>query len=158
MNSALKIEPDNELVIKQLKSIKSKRISLQASSALKESQKKGQKKLSNEQIKEAMELQDQINAYSRDLRSVQSRIAALQRDSRALAVTESQIQQLSPTIPLYKAVGKAFILTDRPAIESNFEKEMLNITRNQRDLGDRKEYLERRISSSTQNLKDLVSG
>ena len=158
MNSALKIEPDNELVIKQLKSIKSKRISLQASSALKESQKKGQKKLSNEQIKEAMELQDQINSYSRDLRSVQSRISALQRDSRALAVTESQIQQLSPTIPLYKAVGKAFILTDRPAIESNFEKEMLNITRNQRDLGDRKEYLERRISSSTQNLKDLVSG
>lgn len=158
MNSALKIEPDNELVIKQLKSIKSKRISLQASSALKESQKKGQKKLSNEQIKEAMELQDQINSYSRDLRSVQSRISALQRDTRALAVTESQIQQLSPTIPLYKAVGKAFILTDRPAIESNFEKEMLNITRNQRDLGDRKEYLERRISSSTQNLKDLVSG
>jgi len=158
LNSALKIEPDNELVIKQLKSIKSKRISLQASSALKESQKKGQKKLSNEQIKEAMELQDQINSYSRDLRSVQSRISALQRDSRALAVTESQIQQLSPTIPLYKAVGKAFILTDRPAIESNFEKEMLNITRNQRDLGDRKEYLERRISSSTQNLKDLVSG
>lgn len=158
MNSALKIEPDNELVIKQLKSIKSKRISLQASSALKESQKKGQKKLNNEQIKEAMELQDQINSYSRDLRSVQSRIAALQRDSRALAVTESQIQQLSPTIPLYKAVGKAFILTDRPAIESNFEKEILNITRNQRDLGDRKEYLERRISSSTQNLKDLVSG
>jgi chaperonin cofactor prefoldin len=158
LNSALKIEPDNELVIKQLKSIKSKRISLQASSALKESQKKGQKKLSNEQIKEAMELQDQINSYSRDLRSVQSRISALQRDTRALAVTESQIQQLSPTIPLYKAVGKAFILTDRPAIESNFEKEMLNITRNQRDLGDRKEYLERRISSSTQNLKDLVSG
>lgn len=158
MNSALKIEPDNELVIKQLKSIKSKRIAVQASSALKESQKKVQKKLSNDQIKEAMELQDQINSYSRDLRSVQSRIAALQRDSRALAVTESQVQQLSPAIPLYRAVGKAFVLADRSSIEANFEKEVLNITRNQRDLGDRKEYLERRISSSTQNLKDLVSG
>ena len=102
-----------------------------------------------------MELQEQIATYSKDLRSVKLRIASLQREGRVNAVTSNQIEALEPTVPLYRSVGKAFVYTERKEIEARLEKEIGDITKAQRDLTDRQEYLERRIASATANLQDL---
>jgi prefoldin subunit 1 len=105
-----------------------------------------------------MELQEQTNVYNKDLRSVRSRLTSLQREARMNAVTTHQIESLDPKIPLYRTVGKAFVLTGRNDIEGRLEREISELTKNERDLTDRQEYLERRIASNNNNLRDLTSG
>ncbi len=105
-----------------------------------------------------MELQEQTSTYSKDLRSVRNRLAALQREARVNAVTSHQIDSLDASVPLYRSVGKAFVLTGRSDIESRLESEIAELTKSERDLTDRQEYLERRIASNNNNLRDLTSG
>lgn len=120
-----------------------------------QSAKRAPKKLDEAQMKELMELQEQISVYHKDLRTVKLKIVSLQRDSRMNSVTTNHIQSLDDTTPLYRSLGKAFILTEKKEIEVRLEKEIGEITKSLRDLGDRQEYLERRIASSTANLQDL---
>lgn len=103
-----------------------------------------------------MELQEQITSYTRDLRSVNGRLAMAQRDTRSNQITRGHLDSYSETVPLYRAVGKAFLLTPKNNIENRLDTELESLTKNQRDLLDRKEYLERRIQSNTQNIRDLT--
>ncbi len=105
-----------------------------------------------------MELQEQTNSYNRDLRSVRNKLTSLQREARVNAVTTHQIETLDPAVPLYRSVGKAFVLTGRTDIEGRLEREIAELTKSERDLADRQEYLERRIASNNNNLRDLTSG
>lgn len=105
-----------------------------------------------------MELQEQTNTYNKDLRSVQLRIANLQREARACQVTGSQVSPLADTVPLYRAVGKAFIRASKSDVEAGLDNEIAKNTRNQRELTDRMEFLERRIASNYQHLRDLTAG
>jgi len=58
---------------------------------------------------------------------------------------------------LYKAVGKAFLLKSKATILSGLEEELSTLTKNQRDLLDRKEYLERRVTSNRSNMAELTA-
>lgn len=148
--AALSKEPENEHAVKQLKSVRAKRAAAQQ-------KKKGPaKQLDEAQIKEYMELQEQIGSYTRDLRSVVGRMNAAQRESRSNQITRSHIDGYADDVPLYRTVGKAFVLTPKTAIASRLEEELATLTKNQRDLLDRKEYLERRITSSQQGIRDIT--
>lgn len=107
-------------------------------------------------ICQAMELQEQLNSYNRDLRSVRNALASAQREARMNSVTTNQIQPLAPTVELYRSVGKAFVHTPKAEVEIRLEKEIGDLTKAQRDLMDREEYLSRRVASHTSNLKDLL--
>lgn len=104
-----------------------------------------------------MELQEQTMSYARDLRGVAHAIASVQRELRSVAVTAQQIGTYAPTVPLYRAVGKGFLLSPRDDIEAHLEKEAEKLSKNQKDLEGRKEYLERRISSNRSNMADITS-
>lgn len=104
-----------------------------------------------------MELQEQINTYSKDLRTVKHRLASLQRESRVNSVTANHLHSLEEAVPMYRSVGKAFVLTSKSAIEERIDREIGENTKAQRDLMDRQEYLERRITSSSQNIQDLYA-
>lgn len=103
-----------------------------------------------------MELQDQLEVYNKDLRSVKAKISVHQRDSRVNAVTSNQIQTLPGDVPLYRSIGKAFVFAERSDIESHLEKEIGEINKSLRDLTDRQEYLERRVASTTSNIQELI--
>lgn len=107
-------------------------------------------------ILQAMELQEQLNGYHRDLRSVRSALASAQREARMNAVTSNQIQGVDGTAELYRSVGKAFVHTPKAEVESRLEKEIGELTKAQRDLTDREEYLTRRVASHTSNLRELT--
>ena len=104
-----------------------------------------------------MELQEQTNTYGRDLKNVSLRLSSLQRDSKLNQITQTQINTLNEDIPLYRAVGKAFFYTPQNNIQGRLEKELDLYKKNEKDLLDRKEYLERRILSNSQNLKDMLA-
>ena len=104
-----------------------------------------------------MELQEQTMSYARDLRGVTHAIASVQRELRSVAVTAQQINTYEPTVPLYRAVGKCFLLSSRDTIEDHLAKEAEKLDKNQKDLDGRKEYLERRIASNRSNMTDITS-
>ena len=85
------------------------------------------------------------------------RLSAIQRESKLNQITQSHIEVLDAEIPLYRAVGKAFFFTPKSDIKSRLDKELDSCKKNEKDLFDRKEYLERRLVSGTQNLKDLLA-
>jgi prefoldin subunit 1 len=145
---------DNEPLLKQKRLVKQKK----AAQSVKIAEKKITKQLDEQQVKELMELQDQMNANVKDLRTVQAKLAGCQREARATQATMFHVNELDQAVPLYRAVGKAFILTPRPELESRMESDIEISTRNQRDYTDRIEYLERRIASNRQNLKELTAG
>jgi chaperonin cofactor prefoldin len=68
------------------------------------------------------------------------------------------LSAMPSTAPVYRGVGKAYMKTERTEIDRRLESEMGASTKNLRDLGDRQEYLERRLQSSVQNYKDLTVG
>ena len=105
---------------------------------------------------QAMELQEQLNTYNRDLRSVRASLNNAQREARMNAVTTGQIQGLDAAVPLYRSVGKAFVFTPRSEVEARLETEILELTKAQRDLTDREEYLTRRMQSHATNLRELT--
>jgi len=153
LRAALTLEPGNDVLMRQLRTLKAKKSAAVASKA---GAGKGRKQLDEATMKEAMELQEQLGVYNRDLRGVRSALSSAQRDQRMNAVTSSQIETLAPSVSLYRSVGKAFVLTARSDVESRLEKEVAEIGKTQQDLTDREEYLTRRMASHQNNLKDLT--
>ena len=69
----------------------------------------------------------------------------------------NHLSTLDAHVPLYRSVGKAFFATERGALDRRLEQDLDALTRSQRDLADRQEYLERRLTSSKSNLRDLTA-
>lgn len=113
--------------------------------------------LLNDLIIKVMELQEQIQTNSKDLRIVQSKLSAAQRDSRINSATLNHVQSLDQGARLYRSVGKAFVFAEKNDIETRLESEIEELTKAQRDYLDKQEYLERRIKSATNNLRDIIS-
>jgi prefoldin subunit 1 len=103
-----------------------------------------------------MELQEQMNTYNKDLRTVRASLGNAQREARMNAVTTSQIEGLDPSVALYRSVGKAFVFTPKAEVSDRLEQEIGELTKAQRDLTDREEYLTRRLQSHATNLRDLT--
>jgi len=141
---------ENQLVGQQLKKLKEKKTGIVAA--------KPKKQLDEAQKKEFMELQEQTGAYTRDLRAVVQRINSLSREAAAADNTQNQIKEFSDETALYRGIGKAYVLQDKNVIDECLTKELDLIDKNYKDLKDRKEYLERRITSNKSNLNDLMAG
>lgn len=123
IRAALVLEPNNEILVKQLKTIKHKKTT-EAVAIAKALQGRPQKELTNEQKKELQDLQEQSMTWSRDLRQVSARLNNIQRETRANQVTIGQVDILEETVPLYRSVGKAFVLSDKKSISENLETEL----------------------------------
>lgn len=104
-----------------------------------------------------MELQEQSGKITRDLRQVVQRLAVSQRELRANQAMTKQISELAPETTTYRSVGRCFMLTPREQVDSLAATEFENLSKNISDLTDRKLYLERRLESIRQHLKDIMS-
>ena len=102
------------------------------------------------------ECQEQGGKLTRDLRQVSSKLSTCQREIRANRVTAQQVEELPTDVTTYRTVGKAFMLTPRTEIDKRLASELDTLTKNQADLTDRKVYLERRLESNNQQMKDIV--
>lgn len=156
LEKALSIEPANELIQKQLRTTRAKQTSLKVAAAA--NVKRPAKQMDENQKKEYMDLREQTSGYARDLRLVQSKLAMNERETRANQVTTTHIKNSDENVPLYKAVGKAFVLNTRDEIQKKLSDEQELLVRTHKDLEDRRIYLERRIASNQTNLQDLISG
>lgn len=151
LKAALTVEPSNELVVRKIKELKTRKVAATAVA------KKPVKQLSEDQRKELTELQEQNGTYNRDLRGVLMRVNGLEREMRTVQITSKQLSEFDQSVPMFKSVGKAYILSDKSTMQESLDKELESIAKNHKDLQDRKEYLERRIQSATSNIRDLTN-
>lgn len=136
---------------KQLKTLNAKKKAKSGVTAPK------QKVLDEAQRKELYELTEQARSFKSDLNSVLMRMAAIERESKAAAVSYGQIEQFPEETPLYKGVGKCYMRHDRESIQKSLEEEVEANNKTVEDLKDRKEYIERRLQSANSNIKDLTT-
>lgn len=119
VTAALQIEPENDQMIKQARLIRNKK-SAAAQNQLAANRPK--KQMDEQQRKEFEEIRDQTNAYTRDLRGVNSHLNAVMRDTRANQVTTSQVKVLEESVNMYRSIGKAYVLASKSNIEASLQK------------------------------------
>lgn len=152
LKAALTIEPENEVLLRQMKTVQQKKSGVLINPA------KPKKKLSEAEMKEIMELQEQTNSYIRDKRTVQAKINHLKREAKINKLTATNIESLAPGTKMYRSLGKCFMYATREEIEGRLDAEVDVINKDYKDLSDRQEYLERRILANTEHVKDVTSG
>lgn len=109
--------------------------------------------------KELADLQEQQLRTAQELQSVEQQIDSTQRQTRISEVTESELLELPDDRHCYKAVGKAFVMkwpTKDGALEY-LRDQTKSGSKLQTDLGQKKEYLERRLQNQRQNIQELIS-
>lgn len=109
--------------------------------------------------KELADLQEQQIRTAQELQSVEQQIVTAQRQTRISEVTESELLELPDDRHCYKAVGKAFVMK-WPSKDGTLEylRDQAKLgSKLQTDLGQKKEYLERRLQNQRQNIQELIS-
>lgn len=152
LRAALTLEPDNEVLLRQMKTVQQKKAGVVTTLA------KPKKNLTQSQMKEIMELQEQTNSYVRDKRIVQAKISNLKREAQINKLTATNVESLAPETKMYRSLGKCFMYASREEVDARLDAEVDLINKDYKDLSDRQEYLERRILANTENVKDVTSG
>ena len=109
--------------------------------------------------KELADLQEQQLRTAQELQSLEQQMDSAHRQTRISEVTESELLDLPDDRHCYKAVGKAFIMK-WPSKEGALEylrDQAKSGSKLQTDLGQKKEYLERRLQNQRQNIQELIS-
>jgi tetratricopeptide (TPR) repeat protein len=149
LKAALTLDMKNSMVGNLIRKLKDKK---KAGS----NEKKMGKHLDEEQRKELATLQEQQGVYSRDLNGVMARMGAIQREAAGVNNSSTQLEEFSEETPMFLSVGKTYIRHPKSRVKAQLESELDHLDKNFKDLKDRKEYLERRLTSNVAGIKDLT--
>ena len=89
---------------------------------------------------------------------MQAKLSGLDRETKSCAATSRYINSVPVEAPLYRAVGKTFIRTSRGDIANRLANETELNLKAHKDLTDKKEFLDRRITSVQQDVKAIITG
>jgi chaperonin cofactor prefoldin len=109
--------------------------------------------------KELADLQEQQLRTAQELQSVEQQVVSAQRQVRISEVTESELLELPADRHCYKAVGKAFVMKwpSKEGAIAYLKEQAESGSKLQTDLGQKKEYLGRRLQNQRQNIQELIS-
>mmetsp|Transcript_14670 Transcript_14670/g.19043 ORF Transcript_14670/g.19043 Transcript_14670/m.19043 type:complete len:103 (+) Transcript_14670:665-973(+) len=88
---------------------------------------------------------------------VKAKLEAVAREMRRNDLTRDEITALPEETPLYRAVGKMFMRSERPAVSTFLNDQLAAEEKKKQDLLARQTYLQRRLQSQEANLKDLMA-
>lgn len=108
--------------------------------------------------KELQELQAQYVQTSRDVNIVQANISMAQREYKTNEITKTELEKIPETgeSKMYRSVGKMFLLSSRSDVLDHLTESMENEKKNEADLIQKLDYLERRLRSQRQNIEEVV--
>lgn len=109
--------------------------------------------------KELQELHMQYVQTVREHKLVETNVTMAQREYKAQELTKKELEKLPADdihTRMYRSIGKMFMLSTRPEVIANIEKSMELELQREKDLLQKKEYLERRIKSQQQNIQELA--
>mmetsp|Transcript_49323 Transcript_49323/g.139644 ORF Transcript_49323/g.139644 Transcript_49323/m.139644 type:complete len:255 (-) Transcript_49323:360-1124(-) len=134
-----------------LRKIRSKKQAAQAAA------RRPQGRMDENTQKEVQELSEQYQATGRELSEVNAKLQGAMREQKATAITIGEVDQVTDETPLYRAVGKMFMLSGKDDVKTSLSNEMEDVEKRKTELTSRRTYLQRRLQSQEANLKDLMT-
>lgn len=167
IKQGLNIDPDNLQLAKLMRMIKSKKASAKAaasasaattaaSAAARMSSSGRDSSLS----KELIDLQNQLRGSMRDFNVVNANIGKSQKELKMNEITVSELEKLpkDSDSKMYRGIGKMFMLCSQDDVYEHLEYEMAEDKKKITDMTQKKEYLDRRMKSQQQNIRELMAG
>ncbi|KAF3939519.1 hypothetical protein ABW19_dt0208188 [Dactylella cylindrospora] len=116
--------------------------------------------ISTEALQKASVLQEietQAILSQQQLAVVKSQIAAKQRDSRLIQLTEAELSSLSPSTKVYEGVGKMFVHEPTSKVKKRLEGERNTLEEDIKGLKKRQNYLETTFSNATNHMNKILN-
>ena len=170
IKSGLSIDPENSQLHKQLRIVKAKKnptkVGASASSAAESGPGAIPSGLAGGAAgdpaanKELMDLRQQYTQTKRDYGTAQAEVNKLQREIKVSEITKSELDSLpeNSDAKMYQGVGKMFMLSTREDVISDLEKTTKESKSKEGDMSKKLSYLENRLKSQEQNIRELISG
>lgn len=102
------------------------------------------------------ELQQKMVDTTTKLQLADLQIEGLKRTKHHAELTAQEISALSPETRTYESVGRMFVLTDIPDVCKNLTERINTCEDKIKSLESNKNYLERSLKDSENNLREMV--
>ena len=169
IKSGLKQEPDNSQLHKQLRIVKAKKnptkVGGGASAAVDgpgaiPSALSGGAAVDPAANRELMDLRQQYTQTKREYGTTQAEVKKLQREIKVSEITKSELESLpeDSDAKMYQGVGKMFMLSSRENVFADLAKTTKESESKEADMSKKLSYLENRLKSQEQNIRELLSG
>lgn len=103
-----------------------------------------------------LELQVKMIETSKKIHDIDSEIIAVDRVLKQVTVNSRGISDLPEGTRTYEAVGRIFLLQDKDKLKKKFEEREGELKLRIKDLKDNKEYLEKNLKESENNIREMV--
>jgi prefoldin subunit 1 len=109
--------------------------------------------------KEFEDLQVEHTRAAREHGAVQGQLQSAQRQAKMAELTRKELEDVSDDTKCYRSVGKAFLRSwsNKSQVIEHLDKQVSDFAKQESDLVQKTEYLERRIKSQRQNMEELIS-
>ncbi|KAL0280968.1 UNVERIFIED_CONTAM: hypothetical protein PYX00_002109 [Menopon gallinae] len=102
------------------------------------------------------ELQAKMVETAQKIKIANVQIDELKRQKTRAELTESEIVTLDPSTKLYQSVGQMFLSTDMPSVLKLLKSRSQTADEKIKNLESSKEYLEKSLKDSENNLREMV--
>ncbi|XP_064118631.1 prefoldin subunit 1-like [Macrobrachium nipponense] len=111
----------------------------------------------DQELKKAfMELQGKMQETNQKLRIADVQVESLKKQIVHAQLTDKEIQSLGESTRVYEGVGRMFLLTDIPMVRNNLKAKVAKCNEKIANLQSNKEYLERSMTESQNNLREMI--
>lgn len=103
-----------------------------------------------------MELQQKMQNTNQSIRLSDMQIETLKRQIHHATLTDKEIQAVPAETRVYDGIGRMFILNDVQNVRKNLEKRQASHKEKIAKLESNKQYLEKSLKESENNLRELI--
>lgn len=154
IKSGLMKQPDNPELQKQLRLVKAKKNAAEYVRHADGSGVAGR----GMSVEELQEVQGQYLAANKELKEVRSKGVAAAGEKRRNELTLEEVSKVPEETRLFRALGKAFVLTPRAQVVEGLTNRIQESERRATDLEAKHEYLQAKVSSHEAILKEAARG
>ena len=166
IKSGLSVDPDNQQLHKQLRIVKAKKnptkVGAHSAGGGGGAMPGGLAGASTDPTanKELMDLRMQYMQTKKDYGLTQAEANKLQREIKVSELTQSELGSLPENSDsrMYQGIGKMFMLSTREAVFATLDKTIKDSQSKEADCSKKASYLENRLKSQEQNIRELLSG
>mmetsp|Transcript_35728 Transcript_35728/g.110617 ORF Transcript_35728/g.110617 Transcript_35728/m.110617 type:complete len:258 (-) Transcript_35728:47-820(-) len=106
--------------------------------------------------KEAQDLSEKLQQHGRELNETKARLNAIRREIQRTTITRNEIAALDDGTEVFRAVGKMFLLSDKPGVDALLGGQLDKGETRASQLTARAQFLDRRIKEQTSEFQQLV--
>ncbi|PFH49055.1 hypothetical protein AMATHDRAFT_41818 [Amanita thiersii Skay4041] len=112
--------------------------------------------LSDETLRKILiQIQQTAVQSQRALSIAHQQTTAKERERRILQLTVNEINQLEPSVKLYKGIGKMFMMVPRKEMEADLKHQEKELTDDLTSLTKKTKYLEKQFNDAQSQLRDI---